>query len=169
MAAAARLVTAARLDTYLAVRTRWRRAGVVPAWCATPAWTLARPARPVAARLDRGRRVAATARDRELYDLDGTLICIPDLLDEEAGLVGEYDGAEHLTLRRRVKDDAREEACRRVGLEHVRFTGPDVRNPDRVVRRLLAARSRALFLPAGERRWTLEQPDHRWAGRWWAG
>ena len=107
--------------------------------------------------------------NRELYDLDGTLISILDLFDEEAGLVGEYDGAVHLTLRRRVRDDAREEACRRVGLEYVRFTGPDVRDTGRVVRRLLAARSRALFLPAGERRWTLEQPDHRWAGRWWAG
>ncbi|CAA9348725.1 MAG: hypothetical protein AVDCRST_MAG24-1674 [uncultured Nocardioidaceae bacterium] len=33
--------------------------------------------------------------NRELYDLDGTLISILDLFDEEAGPVGEYDGAEH--------------------------------------------------------------------------
>jgi hypothetical protein len=36
------------------------------------------------------------------------------------------------------------------------------------VRRLLAARSRALFRPPAQRLWTLEPPADRWTGRWWA-
>ena len=117
-----------------------------------------------------GRRGTPRPRENQpLYDLEGNLVCVPDLLDEDAGLVGEYDGAVHLTLARRVRDDAREEACRRLGLEYARFTGPDLRDTDRVVRRLLSARSRALFLPPHRRRWTLEPPAGAWQRRWWAG
>lgn len=169
MASAARLVTAERLAAHLASRRSWRRASAVAriidhAGCdsRSPGETRLRLAWTVDAGLPR------PLENPELYDLRGNLLCIPDLLDEEAGLVGEYDGAEHLTLSRRVRDDEREEACRRMGLEYVRYTGPDLRDISRVVRRLTAARSRALFRAPQERLWTIDPPWGARAGRWWA-
>jgi hypothetical protein len=167
MAAAARLVTASRVADHLASRRHWRRATVLARVLAhagrdsrSPGETRLRLVWTIDAGLPR------PLENRPLFDRAGTFVCIPDLLDEHAGLVGEYDGAEHLTLGRRVHDDAREEACRRLGLEYARFTGPDVHDTARVSRRLRAARSRALFLPPERRRWTLEAPEVAWRARW---
>ncbi|CAA9338428.1 MAG: hypothetical protein AVDCRST_MAG36-1291 [uncultured Nocardioidaceae bacterium] len=170
MAAAARLSSTPRLREHLRAHRHWRRAARVGRVLEhagrdsrSPGETRLRLVWTVDAGLP------PPWENRALYDLDGRLVCIPDLFDEVAGLVAEYDGAEHLTLGRRVHDDAREEACRRLGLEYARFTGPDVRDTGRAVRRLLTARSRALFLPPGARGWTLEPPSTGWAGRWRTG
>lgn len=47
---------------------------------------------------------------------------------------------------------------RRAGLEYLKVTGPDLAHPSRVVRRMLETRRRALWLPPGQRRWTLTAP-----------
>ena len=99
--------------------------------------------------------------NRWLFDLQGRLICIPDLLDVEAGMVVEYDGAEHRRARRHTRDVAREEACRRAGLEYCKITGLDMRVPAVVLERLVEVRSRASFRRPGERAWTLTPPPGR--------
>ena len=80
------------------------------------------------------------------YVLDGTgaVVAMPDVLDLESGLAGEYDGAEHRSLRQHTADNAREEDLEGLGLEVVRATSLDV-GPLRVrtVARILAGRERA--------------------------
>ncbi len=93
--------------------------------------------------------------NRRLEDLDGRLICIPDLFDEEAGTVVEYDGEEHRSAARHDHDVRRQERCRRAGLEYVVVTSADLRRRTSLVERLRTARSRSRFAPVGERAWCL--------------
>ena len=92
-----------------------------------------------------------------VFDLGGHLLGIPDLFDDEAGLVGEYQGAIHRHRDRHRSDVHRAERFRDHGLEYLEIVGPDlddVRTPARIRK----VRSRALFLPPDQRRWTLEPP-----------
>ena len=160
MALAAGVVKLPDMRQYAAERRGWRRAG-----------------RAIAA-LEASRISVLSPKESELrliwtcdaglpppgvntmvFDLHGRFIGCADLLDEAAGLVVEYDGAEHQRARRRARDAARDEDCRAVGLEYTRVVAPDLHNPALVVRRLLAARERSLFLPPAQRRWTTEWPD----------
>ena len=50
--------------------------------------------------------------NRPLFDLGGRLIGTPDLIDPEAGVVGEYDGALHLAGSQRARDVEREAYAR---------------------------------------------------------
>jgi hypothetical protein len=93
-----------------------------------------------------------------VWDLTGRLLGIADLLDEKAGLVVEFDGAEHRKARRHTSDVAREDRMRRAGLEYVKVTGLDVPRRDLVADRMLSARTRALWLPPDLRRWTTVPP-----------
>ena len=88
-----------------------------------------------------------------ILDREGHLLGVVDLLDEEAGLVVEYDGADHRGAIRHSKDVAKEERLRRVGLEVARVTGPDLRDRALVVRRLHEARGRARFEAPAGRAW----------------
>ena len=97
--------------------------------------------------------------NRTVRTSSGRLVCVPDLFDEEAGLVVEYEGEEHRKIRRHASDAARHERCREVGLEYCMVTAPDMRRPDVVVRRLQAARARAAFTPVTERRWVVAPRD----------
>jgi hypothetical protein len=85
-----------------------------------------------------------------VLDLDGRLVAVPDLLDVERGVVGEYAGADHRDIDRHEEDIAREAALRDVGLEYVEVVGRDLRHRDRVIRRMENAAARAVHL---ERRW----------------
>ncbi len=96
-----------------------------------------------------------------VFDRHGRHIGTPDLLDEEAGVVGEYDGSLHLQGAQRGRDVRREEAFRAVGLEYFTVVAADARDPDLVVRRMQATRARARFAAESARAWTLEQPP------WW--
>lgn len=83
--------------------------------------------------------------NRTLVDEDGFALGEPDLLDLEAALVAEYDGATHRELRSHTGDNAREEAFEDHNLTVVRATSLDLwpRRPQ-LVRRLLAGRARGL-------------------------
>lgn len=96
--------------------------------------------------------------NRPVFDLEGKLIGYPDLLDAEAGVVGEYDGADHRAALRQSKDVRREDNFRALGLEYFKVTGPDMHVRTRMVERMTSTRARALWLPAGRRRWTVVPP-----------
>jgi hypothetical protein len=99
--------------------------------------------------------------NREVFDLDGNLIGIPDLLDVEAGLVGEYQGEDHKDGQRHREDVEREERFRDHGLEFFEVVGGDLRHRQKVVERMHNARNRAKFLPPESRAWTLDPPPWR--------
>lgn len=88
-----------------------------------------------------------------VYDRSGGRLGEVDLLDVEAGLVIEYDGADHRTASQHSYDVGKEAALRRAGLEVARVTGADLRRPGRVVERLTGAREQARFEPEGCRAW----------------
>ncbi|WP_126688244.1 hypothetical protein [Nocardioides ferulae] len=93
--------------------------------------------------------------NRPVFDLDGRLLGVPDLLDPTRGVYGEYDGAEHRTRERHRRDVQRRQDLDAAGLEQVTVVGADLRNPTLVVTRMRLAQERA----AGrEQRWTLQPP-----------
>ncbi len=95
-----------------------------------------------------------------VYSSGGALLGIADLLDVEAGLAVEFDGADHRTAGRHTRDVAKEDALRRLGLEVTRVTGADLLDRGLVVERLLAARRRARFTQKSERAWVARpEPD----------
>jgi hypothetical protein len=96
--------------------------------------------------------------NQEVFTLDGRLLGIADLLDVEAGVVGEYDGGDHAGALRRSRDATREGGLRDHGLEVFRVTGFDMLDPASVVRRMRAARARARWEPPEHRRWTTTPP-----------
>lgn len=91
-----------------------------------------------------------------VFDRDGCLLGYPDLLDPVAGLVIEYDGADHRSAQRHSDDVDREARLRAVGLEVTRVTGRDLARPQDLARRLREARRRARFAPAESRGWVLD-------------
>lgn len=94
-----------------------------------------------------------------VFDLRGNHVGTPDLLDVEAGLVGEYDGEVH--WGKRGRDLQREGAFRRLGLEYVAMVNADRHNPDDFLRRTMDARARGVARAGQARAWTVVPP------RWW--
>jgi hypothetical protein len=90
---------------------------------------------------------------------DGVFVGKPDLLGLDAGLVAEYDGAQHRDLRQHTADNAREEGFERLNLVVVRATALDLwpRRPD-LVRRLRWAHRQGTSRDRGRDRWGL-RPD----------
>ena len=82
-----------------------------------------------------------------VHDRAGNLLGIADLLDEEAGLVVEFDGADHRAARRHTDDIRREDGFRRHGLEVARVTGLDLLDRRRVVARLQGCSRAGAFPP----------------------
>ncbi len=97
--------------------------------------------------LDAG--LATPLVNQPVFDRRGNLLGIADLLDPVAGVVGEYDGADHRSALRHSRDVDREARLRDAGLEVFRVTGPDLREPGRIVERIHAARRRARWLGSG--------------------
>ncbi|MCW2768052.1 MAG: hypothetical protein JWO11_4011 [Nocardioides sp.] len=96
--------------------------------------------------------------NRWIFDLDGRFLGVPDLLDPDLGIVGEYDGADHRGIARHRRDVRREDAFRRAGLEYVEVVGSDLHDPPLVVERMEAARARAGRMPRG---WSLDRRERR--------
>ena len=99
--------------------------------------------------------------NQPVFDLSGHHIGTPDLLDVEAGVVGEYDGALHLEGTRRRADRQREERFRDAGLEYFTMMAGDSSRPAVVAERMVAARRRARWSGPDTRRWTVDPPP------WW--
>ena len=96
-----------------------------------------------------------------VFDRDGFLLGYPDLLDPDAGLAIEYDGADHRSAQQHSDDVDREARLRAVGLEVTRVTGRDLARPRDLADRLRAARRRTRFLPPEQREWVLDPPTSR--------
>ena len=157
MALAAGLVTLEEMDRYVVTRLRFRRSALAlealalaDAGSRSPTETWLR----VFCHRRLGLRALRT--NQPIFDLYGRLVCIADLVDEQAGLVLEYDGAEHRTAERQHRDVVRTEACRAVGLEQCTVTSKDLRDTDALAARISASRRRAA--EQKRRAWTLERP-----------
>ncbi|WP_370247916.1 hypothetical protein [Nocardioides sp.] len=96
--------------------------------------------------------------NRPVFHLDGRLL-VPDLLDPEWGVAGEYDGDVHNQTRVRERDHDRDELYRDLGLQVARMTSTDLRAPFAFVRRLRAAYGRAELVGRSSRCWTLAPPS----------
>jgi hypothetical protein len=100
--------------------------------------------------------------NQPIFDRDtGNHIGTPDLLDVEAGVVGQYHGSLHLEGSRYARDLVDEERYRTYGLECFTMVSADRANPGRMAERMLATRSRARWEAESRRRWTIEPPS------WW--
>jgi hypothetical protein len=152
-ACAARLTTVARMRTYAATR-RWYRdvrmareaVELAVEDCRSPQEDRFR----ILWECDAG--WGRPLINRAVLDDRGRLVAIPDLLDVKRGVVGEYAGADHRDIDRHEEDIEREAALRAVGLEYVEVVGRDLRNRERVIRRMEQAAERAVHLV---RRWTV--------------
>ena len=96
--------------------------------------------------------------NQPVFDRRGRLLGYPDLLDVEAGLVGEYDGEDHRRSLRHSHDVGREALFRRHGLEVTRATSWDLRDRADLCDRIRDARARCRPLPLDRRSWTLTPP-----------
>lgn len=111
------------------MRLLWRRIGLVDVLCNVP-----------------------------VFDSSGRHLGTPDLLDPTRGVVGEYDGGDHLDRERRASDIRREGGLRRVGLEYVEMMATDRRYPADFLGRTSDAIRR---VDPSRWAWTLDPPP------WW--
>jgi hypothetical protein len=111
--------------------------------------------------------------NRAVFDERGSLLGIPDLLDVEAGLALEYDGATwradrgagHRDRRQHREDNEREERLERAGLVVVRVEKADLTTyRSRLAQRLVAARADGERRVRSRDRWTVDEPEG-WFGR----
>jgi len=108
------------------------------------------------------RQISCTlAANRPVFDLHGRHLLTPDVIDEEAGVAGEYNGAVHLQPGPRRVDLDREEVYRDHGLELVTMMSAARPDAASFASRLHAAYRRAEKRRDAPRSWTTEQPD------WW--
>lgn len=96
-----------------------------------------------------------------VFDLGGRHIGTPDMIDVEAGVVGQYNGSLHLASAQAWIDVQAEERYRSVGLECFTMLAADRKSPDRMAERMVAARSRARWEAESRRAWTVAYPS------WW--
>ena len=96
-----------------------------------------------------------------IFDLGGRHIATPDLLDLQAGLVIEYDGAVHLEGAQRRRDRERDDRYRTHGIEVVTVLAGDFASPSSLIKRFAAARLRSRHQAESDRSWTVQPPT------WW--
>ncbi len=97
--------------------------------------------------------------NRPVFSLDARLLGIPDILDDEAGTVLEYDGDEHRDLSQHTADNAREELFEDHGLIVCRAGRLDMGlRRQQTLHRMRRARARGLARDRNLDRWTLEPP-----------
>lgn len=98
--------------------------------------------------------------NRPIFTLDGRHVGTPDLVHAALGLIGQYNGSDHLSLAGTANDVKKDAAYRDHGLETVTMLVTDWSDLDDYTARLLAAARRAARA-SPMRTWTLEQPG------WW--
>ncbi|MPZ60185.1 MAG: hypothetical protein GEU93_02580 [Propionibacteriales bacterium] len=96
-----------------------------------------------------------------IFSLDGDLLGYGDLVDEDAGVVGEFDGAQHRELGQYSSDIVRHEALERHNLTMFRGTILDLRRRASLRRRMRSAYERGMTRDRSKDRWTLTPPP------WW--
>lgn len=110
--------------------------------------------------------------NRAVFDPTGNVLGVPDLLDAEAALAIEYDGARwrsdrvagHRDREQHREDNAREERLERAGLIVVRAEKRDLTaHRTKLAQRILSARQDGLRRDRTRDRWTLDEPDD-WFG-----
>jgi hypothetical protein len=100
--------------------------------------------------------------NQPIFDRDGRLLGIPDLLDEEAGVATEFDGQDHRTRTRHRADNVREETFESSGLVVTRADSLDLLHHRPALRsRLRDAHRRGMTRDRSRDRWTIEAPS------WW--
>lgn len=93
-----------------------------------------------------------------VFSLDGKHVGTPDLISPEIGLVGLYNGSDHLSLVSAAADEKKASDYRDVGLEVVTMLATDWADlADFTARMVAAARRRR----PGRRAWTVDVPS------WW--
>lgn len=98
--------------------------------------------------------------NRPVFDLAGHHLLTPDLIDPAAGVVGEYDGAAHLSRRGKTRDVDRDATYRRLGLGQVVMTADDLDDTEGFVRRARDSYAQVASRTA-PRLWTIDPPS------WW--
>lgn len=162
VAVAAGLLTFADFDAYVSKRNPWTGVGLARdavALAGLGCWSRPEVGMALAWMVDAG--LPRPRCNVPVFDLAGNLIAIVDLLDPEAGCVGEYQGADHKDGDKHRMDVAREQALREAGLECFEVVGGDLGDMDLVVKRMNSARDRSRFLRPENRLWTLDEPA------WW--
>lgn len=98
-----------------------------------------------------------------VFDLAGRHVATPDLLDLEAGMAVEFEGAVHLDPARRRADVRREEAMRAAGLEVLTVMSGMHAHRAALADRMVRARQAALrrTQSSDRRAWTVVKPA------WW--
>lgn len=99
--------------------------------------------------------------NRPVFDADGRHVGTPDLIQPDLGLVGQYNGSDHITLAGTAADLKKDAAFRDHGLETVTMLVTDWSDLDDFTGRLRAAAHRAARTPSAGT-WTLEPPP------WWS-
>lgn len=95
-----------------------------------------------------------------VFTLDGRHVGTPDFADAETGLLGLYNGSDHLTLVGASADLTQESTYRDLGMEPVTMLATDWAALDAFVGRLHAGARRARSA-RGPRAWTFDPPP------WW--
>lgn len=159
MMAAAGLVSIAQMSAFLSEHSAWRRSRQVQhaldrasERSRSPGESRMRMIWHVDAGLPR------PLVNQEIFTREGRLLGVADLFDPVVGLVGEYDGVDHLRPWRRRRDLEREETMRKAGLEYVTAVGPDLATPGRLAGRIRSAYDRARRSVGLLRSWTLDPP-----------
>ena len=93
---------------------------------------------------------------QRILDELGVFVARVDLLDANAGVVGEYMGAWHRDGRRPWADTVRRRHLEAVGLEVVEWWADDLRHPAELVRWLQAAYTQAARRPATEKTYLVQ-------------
>lgn len=97
----------------------------------------------------------------DVLDAGGRFLARPDLLDVERGIAIEYDGADHRSRARHIRDNERLRLLRGVGIEVVTVVGGGVlRTADREQARAMLVAAESMGPPRlGSGRWTYAE---RW-------
>jgi hypothetical protein len=94
-----------------------------------------------------------------VLDSRGEFLGRADLLDDEAGVVGEYDGEEHRALARHTADNVREEGFENANLQVARATAIDLwPQRRRLIQRLVERHALGLARDRSRDRWVLRRP-----------